>query len=164
MAREIVTWCDRCLDDDQRSASKSHRVSIDGYDRLIDLCPDHAKEYLDVLRELIERVGQRVETTTTGQATTTTPPVRMYDKVRCGICNAEFRRQYMNAHAATRHDGNLSILGEDLPAYRCGDCGNFFTTKQGLTMHTQRVHSGADPWAKTGKPGPKTKTDDQTGS
>ena len=64
MAQRIVTYCDRHLDEDgdgEQVDATSVVITLDGTERVIDLCPDCDKEMLGELRALLDDAGRRTD-------------------------------------------------------------------------------------------------------
>lgn len=61
MAKEIVVWCDPCLDADQRTPSREVKIGLHGRWRTLDLCEQHEKELLTPLEQMVEAHGATVD-------------------------------------------------------------------------------------------------------
>lgn len=143
MAREIVLWCDQCLDDDQKVPGLTREFAEAGKQFTVDLCDQHYKplhEALERLREFHQPIRKR-------------EPVPASERVPCPVegCSygvPEGNRARIMSHLRTVHDVDLAqweteqgigFFGEPLP-YGCPECDRRFTASQGLAMHRKHAH------------------------
>lgn len=61
MAKEIVTWCDACMAEDQHSPGHTVVIAVDGKPQSVDLCTSHDDQLVKPLRVLMEEFGAPVE-------------------------------------------------------------------------------------------------------
>lgn len=61
MAREIVTWCDPCLAQDERSPGREMVVRVENITRVMAMCGPHEDQYLKPLAALLEEYGVPAE-------------------------------------------------------------------------------------------------------
>jgi hypothetical protein len=147
--KEIVTWCDPCLDLGFKNAGREHEVHVDSQKpALIDMCDTCAEAWLDPLRELLEKHGQPA--LTRPHVTTLQSHAHVEDgHVRCPFCTKTYASNSsgMREHLYAQHgiDQSKMLRGP------CPICG--FEVKR-LGTHVNRAHPsitsamGAYEWAR----------------
>jgi hypothetical protein len=152
VAKEIVTWCDPCLDIEMHNAGYEHEVSLDGQKpTVIDMCEECAKAWLDPLRELLEKHGQpsltRAPATSRSRARSRSEEE---GRVKCLYCPATYGNEQsggMRQHLRSMHGVDMKLLTHG----RCPVCGDA-TKRLGshLAAHHPSVKSttSAFEWAR----------------
>ena len=110
MAKEIMTWCQIDLDDDERRVpGEEYEVSINGLTYTVDLCPDHHLQHLAPLTTLLGKYGELDKTS------------HKTPKTSGGGSSSN----------ATKYTPNTDGV------YQCAEpgCGREFTTAQGIGRH-----------------------------
>jgi len=164
MAREIVSWCDPCLvEDNVRTPARPYVVTLGVKPKSLDLCDPHAEKLWQPFVKLVTDYGANLEdnappkrsrspikpgvpikppqptrpaeaATNTGRKSTDEPDVP------CAICT-DPPRWFANGTSLNRH--SKTVHGEPTGALygkACAICGVEFATFGGVTVHTYKAH------------------------
>ena len=109
MAREVQinTWCDYCLTENEHTPADEYAgLNSAGARVLVDLCEDHAQEFIQPVQELMDTHG-RTEAKTRSHTKTQTPrPDRKVTAAPgpCPECGREFHSaQSLGMHRWRKH-------------------------------------------------------------
>lgn len=154
MAQEIVTWCDRHLAKGTNVPGTPRRLAADTPLLLADLCDPCLAEVAGDLRELLDEHGRKDgDRFAPPKATKRTTTDAVVDGVYpCPVpgCTTQLDRSRMRQHLMQRHDMQLSTVenqrGRTLDGaplkHTCPDCGERFSTPQGVGAHRSYRHVG----------------------
>ncbi|WP_285493476.1 hypothetical protein [Actinomadura sp. NBRC 104425] len=144
----IVTYCDRCYQDDQTKNDAAHTVEVSiGTDQArLDLCPRCDEELLAPLRELLRTRGpaQRALEKAAGNGAEQRPArVRPDVSVRCGECDTQIALRNRGSHSRASHGCDPQEIqwyfGDDVTEVWACSCGLAFPNEHGRTTHAHRV-------------------------
>lgn len=144
MVKQIISLCDVHLERDEEVSASPIRIGLDDAKPIeVDLCKECAKEFVAPLRELIERVGQPVQTS-------------VQNRLPCPECGKSYKtKDSLAKHQRSMH-GVLSPAAPTPAAkHICPDCQQEFSTPQGMGAHRHRKHGYVSPNA-----GPKQAKDE----
>lgn len=141
MAKEIVAWCDVCLQDEVQTTASTHQLTLSGKTHELDLCETHDKELLEPIRLLLAEAGQPVQKQSKSDD----------GRVACSICGKQLKtRDTLSKHVRRMHstDEQLAAVSRTIEAeeaagakpYDCPDCDSSFETPQGRGAHRSRAH------------------------
>lgn len=137
MAKQIVTLCDACLEDEAGDVSAtSIQINLNGQAHEIDLCEGHMNSLVAPLAGFLADHGQPVK-----QKTGNTPILH------CPVsgCSKSYTsKSGLRGHIASKHPDTTAAAASDVdPAelHTCPDCGKHFEKAQGLGSHRARAHN-----------------------
>ncbi len=159
MAQEIVTWCDRCMDDDKRTPGTARFISLDGKKLFTaDLCEPCDKEILQPVRDLLAEFGRPADSSSVppinvGKKRRTKDDMPADQRVNCpfeGCTHQVMRRTTLRDHLMIGHNTTLAVVegergvtvdGEKIRFYcEVAGCKAGFTTAQGRGAHAHAEH------------------------
>lgn len=125
MAREIVTWCDPCMERDERVPGREHTVALDGTaPKVVALCDSDEAQYLKPLAALLGEFGAPVEGKAAQPAAST---------------SGDMPRHLLDFNIGGQRRGRTPGNGER--AAQCLWCPlSFSNDGSGLLQHLERVH------------------------
>ena len=144
----IVTYCDRCYQDDQAKtdATLTVQVSIGNDEARLDLCERCDQALLEPLRELLRTRGpaQRALERAAGAGGSDRPArVRPDVSVRCGECGTENALRNRGSHSRASHGCDPQDIkwyfGDDVTGVWACSGGLAFPNEHGRTTHAHRV-------------------------
>ena len=109
MAREvqIITWCDYCLTEDKHNPADEYvGLNSAGVRVLVDLCEEHAQEFIQPVQELLDNHGRTEKKTRSHTKAQTPRPDRKVTPALgpCSECGREFHSaQSLGMHRWRKH-------------------------------------------------------------
>lgn len=161
MAQEIVTWCDRHMDRDERVPGTPRFVAVDPKKPVVsDLCDTCDKEVLQPIRDFIAEFGRPADQAS-GPINPSNPKRRYVsatpeNSINCpeeGCSYFARSKSSFRDHMQTEHNVSLAvyegkrgitITGEEVKYY-CDSCPAGFTTPQGRGAHMSSEHGYTGP-------------------
>jgi hypothetical protein len=153
MAQEIVHWCDRHFDRDERVIGSTRVVSLDGMPAELELCADCWTELTTELAKQVAEHGRTLDLEDmTERLQQRVPREDRRRRVECPIegCTTRLYRESFRNHLADMHNTSLTAiesgLGQTLegkPLTHWCDvegCGAGFVNVMGLAAHQRSTH------------------------
>jgi uncharacterized C2H2 Zn-finger protein len=150
MAKTILTLCDPCLEDGTEARAETWQLSIrrpgarKAVERELDLCPDHAKPYA----ELVDYLGDNARTASSPPVPARkapAPKVEPATELSCPLCQhvantpGGLASHVRDNHGVGLGEARAQATGETLD-YPCPDCERAFNRSQSLGVHRARKH------------------------
>jgi hypothetical protein len=130
MAREIVLWCDVDMRDDQRVPGSTRTLDLGHGPREIDLCDQHAKQYLEPLADILDELGSRAERPQTLRPRADARKVQGLSK--------------LDNLLTTQRRGKLPDDDDDGRGFQCLFCTLDYTNSGSLRVHIRKLHGFTD--------------------
>jgi hypothetical protein len=124
MVTVIVRWCDVCMAGDQQVPGAAHAVQLDARSGTVDLCPEHVKELLGPLLDILVPAPR---------AASTTGRKPEPGASECLLCDQSLRPERMAPHLVKAHDTTVG----DIYGLACPVCGREMANASGAGSHAQ---------------------------